>query len=130
MPSPEQLNVIVVDDDPAIVEGLTALLTATGHEVEGFTDPEYALERLRRGPRPDIALIDCIMPRLTGAELCDAMRASDVAVPVILMTALADPSFAVHPERGSVLQKPFEVADLLAEVDGITRPRSARARGA
>jgi FixJ family two-component response regulator len=64
------------------------------------------------------------MPGLTGAELCAALAAEGMVVPVLLMTALADPSFAVHPEWASVLNKPFAEEDLLAEIEAQLRPRS------
>ena len=83
-----------------------------------------ALARLRRGPPPDLAIVDCIMPGLTGADVCAALTRDGVGVPVLLMTALADPSFAVHPEWASVLNKPILEEDLLAEIDAQLRPRS------
>jgi two-component system response regulator MprA len=124
-------SIVVVDDDPNIVEALDDLLGAEGFSVEGFVDPVAALARLRRGPVPDLLLCDCIMPRLTGPELCDALHAAGVDVAVVLMTALADPSFCVDTARMSVLNKPFQRDDLLAEIDASLRPASgARARGA
>ena len=100
------------------------LLSAEGYSVECYTYAFEALARLRRGPAPDLALVDCIMPGLTGGELCEALLESGVEVPVVLMTALADPSFAVHPERASVLNKPFMIDDLLAEIDDRLKPGS------
>ncbi len=105
----------------ALLEGM---LTAVGYTVEAFTDPAAALARLRRSPTPDLAIVDCVMPGLTGAELCAALAADGVGVPVVLMTALADPSFAVHLERASVLNKPILEEDLLAEIEAQLRPRS------
>jgi DNA-binding response OmpR family regulator len=117
--------IVVVDDDPNLVEVLEDLLASEGYAVEGFTDPTAALARLRRSPAPDLALIDCIMPVLTGGELCEALADAGVEVPVLMMTALADPSFAVHPEAASVLNKPFLLEDLVAEIEAQLRPRSA-----
>lgn len=110
-------TVCVVDDDQTMVETLTALLVAEGYAVEGFTDPAAALTRLSEESPPDLALIDCIMPVLTGSELREALVERGVEVPVVLMTGLADPSFCVHPEHGSVLGKPFLVEDLIAEIE-------------
>jgi two-component system response regulator MprA len=131
LPRPAQ-TVVVVDDDPGIVESLSSLLGEHGFAVEGFTDPATALDRLRRGPAPDLVLSDCLMPALTGAELMDALTAAGVDAPVVLMTALPDPGFCVDTAKVSVLNKPFQLEDLLAEIDAITRPmsgpRSARLR--
>jgi two-component system response regulator PrrA len=117
-------NVVIVDDDPHLLETLEVLLAAEGYAVECYSDPFEALARLRQGRAPDLVLIDCIMPGLTGGELCEALVESGIEVPVVLMTALADPSFAVHPERASVLNKPFMIDDLLMEIEDRIKPRS------
>jgi two-component system response regulator MprA len=117
-------NVVVIDDDPEIVASLSALLADHGYAVEGYTDPRLALDRLRAGPSPDLVLSDCLMPRLTGAELADALTAAGVQTPLVFMTALADPEFAVDTGRTRVLNKPFHIEDLLAEIDAATRPLS------
>ena len=117
-------TVVVVDDDPSFLETLEGLLAAAGLAAEGFTDPVEALDRLRRGPPPDLIFLDCIMPRITGVELLEALVAAGVKAPVVMMTALSDPSFCVHLEQVSVLNKPFQLDDLLAEIDAILRPSS------
>jgi len=117
-------SIVVIDDDPNIVEALEDLLGGEGFAVEGFVDPVLALARLCRGPAPDLVLCDCIMPRLTGPELCDALRAAGVEAPVVLMTALADPSFCVDTASVSILSKPFQLDDLLAEIEASLRPAS------
>src|SRR5271165_4767607 len=119
-------TIVVVDDDPSLVEVLEDLLASEGYSVEGFTDPTVALERLRNGPPPDLAIIDCIMPQLTGTELRAALADAGVEVPVLLMTALSDPSFCVHPGDGDVLNKPFLLEDLLVEMEQRLHPRSGR----
>jgi DNA-binding response OmpR family regulator len=127
LPSPAA-TIVVVDDDPSLVETLHDLLTVEGYRVEGFTDPFEALARLRLGPLPDLAIFDCIMPGLTGAELCPALTEAGVEVPVLLMTALADPSFCVHREDVTVLNKPFLIEDLLVEMETRLRPSSSARR--
>lgn len=117
-------TVVIVDDDEGIVDGLSSLLRESGFAVEGFTDPTAALARLRRGPPPSVVLSDCLMPELTGAELVDALAASGVGAPVVLMTGLADPGFCVDTARVSVLNKPFHLDDLLAEIEAVTRTKS------
>jgi two-component system response regulator MprA len=123
-PSPAAVAVVVVDDDPSLVETLETKLVAEGYRVEGFTDPAEALERLRAGAPPDLVIADCIMPGLTGTELRDALAAAGVEVPVLLMTALSDPGFCVHLGDAVVLNKPFSIDDLLLEMEAHLRPRS------
>src|SRR5262249_21729753 len=119
-PSPAAAVVVVVDDDPSLVETLGTMLAAEGYRVEGFTDPD----RLQAGAPPDLAIADCIMPGLTGAELRDALAKAGVEVPVLLMTALSDPGFCVHLGDAVVLNKPFSIDDLLLEMEAHLRPRS------
>lgn len=126
-PSPRPVPlplVVVVDDDPPLVAMLVELLEARGFAVEGFTDPREALTRLRGAPAPDFVLSDCLMPGLTGAELLDALAEAGVDAPVVLMTGLADPGFCVDVARVSVLNKPFQIEDLIAEIDASRRPAS------
>jgi DNA-binding response OmpR family regulator len=122
LPAPAA-TIVVVDDDPSLVEVLEDLLGTEGYSVEGFTDPTLALHRLRHAPLPDLAIVDCIMPQLTGTELRAALADAGVEVPVLLMTALSDPSFCVHPGE-SVLNKPFLLEDLVLEMEARLRPRS------
>jgi two-component system response regulator MprA len=122
-PSPAAV-VVVVDDDPSLVETLERLLCAEGYRVEGFTDPTAALDRLRAQAPPDLVIADCIMPGITGVELRDALSDAGVEVPVLLMTALSDPGFCVHLGDAVVLSKPFLIDDLLLEMEAHLRPRS------
>ena len=117
-------SVVLVDDDPGIVDSLSELLRAHGFAVEGFTDPTAALARLRGGPTPTVVLSDCLMPELSGAELAEALRVAGIDAPVVLMTGLADPGFCVDTARLSVINKPFQIDDLLAELDALSRPAS------
>jgi DNA-binding response OmpR family regulator len=123
-------SIVLVDDDPSLVETLEDLLSAEGYRVEGFSDPAAALARLRRGDRPDLLILDCIMPGLTGTELLAALKESGIEIPALLMTALADPSFCVHPGDAEVIHKPFVLEDLLLEMEALLRPRSGAARAA
>jgi two-component system response regulator MprA len=127
-PASPLATVVVVDDDPCFVELLERLLDAAGLAAEGFTDPLVALDRLRRGPPPDLILLDCIMPGMTGVELLEALVDAGVTTPVVMMTALSDPSFCVHLEQVSVLNKPFQLDDLLAEIDARIGPASGARR--
>jgi CheY-like chemotaxis protein len=113
---PSTPSLVIVDDDPSVVEVLEAVLRKEGYAVEGYTDPRTALERLQSGPEPGVILMDCVMPRLTGGELLEAVRKAGIGAPVVMMTALSDPGFCVNPGHATVLNKPFLIEDLLAEI--------------
>jgi two-component system response regulator MprA len=129
-PQSRSHSIVLVDDDPALVETLEDLLSTEGYRVEGFTDPAEALARLRRGDLPDLIILDCLMPGLTGTEMLAALRESGIDVPALLMTALADPSFCVNPGDAEVIHKPFVLEDLLLEMEARLRPRSGAPRAA
>jgi DNA-binding response OmpR family regulator len=109
-------SLVIVDDDPHMVATLEAILREEGYAVEGFTDPSTALDRLREGPAPGVIVMDCVMPRLNGGEMLEALREAGVESPVVMVTALSDPGFCIPPGRASVLNKPFAIDDLLAEI--------------
>jgi len=118
-------EVLIVDDDPLIVEVLEEVLREEGFRARGMTDPVAALDRLRHcapSERPDLILLDCVMPSLSGGEFLDALRASEIETPVVLLTALSDPSFCVPPGAAHVINKPFNLEELVEEVNASARP--------
>jgi two-component system response regulator MprA len=107
--------VFVVDDDASLVESITDVLTDEGYRVEGFTDPEEALARLRAGGRPAALMLDLLMPGMSGDEFLAALAADGVDVPVLLLSGLTEPGAAAGAVA-AVLPKPFDLDRLLAEL--------------
>lgn len=113
-------TLLVVDDEPHIRDILEFFLREAGYEVVSTGDPEEALACARRG-EPDLVLLDVLMPRLDGFDLCQMLRAhaATAAVPVVFLTALGD---EVSRERARVsggaryLQKPFTREEVLEAV--------------
>lgn len=113
-------TVYVVDDDPPTVEVLKEALSRHGHHAVGFTDPVEALESLREGPAPDAIVLDCIMPSMTGGDFLERLTELRIDSPVVLVTALSDPYFMFDPRdprAPTVINKPFDLGHLLAEID-------------
>jgi len=79
-------EILVVDDEPAIREGLRALLESEGYAVRTAGDGEEAL-RLYRDRRPDLLLLDVMMPRLNGYAVCAEVRRHDPDIPILFLTA-------------------------------------------
>jgi DNA-binding response OmpR family regulator len=122
-------SIVVVDDDADIV-GLVALkLTAQGHVVRTAGDGEAGL-RAVRAEHPDLLILDWMMPRLDGLEVCIEVRKdpSFAAMPVMFLTAKAQEGAMVQAaEAGGndYITKPFSPQVLLTRVDELLE----RARG-
>jgi len=114
-------TVLVVDDDPDILDALSEILEAEGYEVTRARNGQEALERLEPMP-PKLILLDLMMPVMDGWEFARRMRqkGSPVSeVPIIVLSADRNVGARAR-EIGAVghLAKPFELADLLGLVRG------------
>ncbi len=118
-------KVLAVDDDPVIQRLLQVNLEMEGYEVELAGDGEEALERVRSF-RPDIVLLDIMMPKKDGWEVCAAIKSDPELgrTPVVFLSARAQDS---DLERGTGLgadayiTKPFDPIDLLDLVAELTK---------
>ncbi len=118
-------RVLILDDDCGITSALEAVLTMEGYQVEVQPDGLAGLRRLQTPPSPDVVLLDLAMPRLSGAEVIEAMardpRLRDL--PVVVMTAAAKPDLPPHPSASrAVLRKPFQLGALLEVLTSLTGP--------
>ena len=120
----QRRRVLVVDDDSTIVETLYEVLSDEGYEVDGYTDPERALARLRDGARPDVILLDCVMPGLSGEQFVRELRASHIATPIVLFTAARDARHLLDDNIVGYIEKPFDLDELLDQLAG-TPPSAA-----
>jgi two-component system, chemotaxis family, chemotaxis protein CheY len=116
--------VLVVDDDFDIREALSDVLASEGYSVVTAADGEEALDRLRGGIRPDVMLLDLMMPRVSGVEVIDALRKDESLrqIPVVVCSAnrgYGPDDLGVH----DVLRKPVSVEELLDAVARAIRPR-------
>lgn len=119
-------HILVAEDDPAIRTGVSDLLSLEGYAVETASDGAEALEKYR-AHRPDLVLLDVMMPKMSGYDVCREIRRSDPATPVLMLTAKgAEVDRVVGLELGAddYIVKPFGMAELIARV------RSALRRGA
>ena len=110
-------TVLIVDDDPAILEILTAYLRAEGHTVEAEDDGLAALPRLGRA---DVAIIDWMLPGMTGVELTSHARREYPQLPVLLLTAkgeVEDRLEGLNAGADDYVVKPFSPRELAGRVD-------------
>jgi two-component system OmpR family response regulator len=115
-------KILVVDDDDQIRELATAFLKGAGYDVLEAVDGLDALEMLKT-TRPDLAILDVMMPNLDGWELCRQLREA-YDFPILMLTAMGDTSYKVKGfELGSddYLVKPFEPLELLARVKALLK---------
>ena len=123
-------RIFVAEDDPAILELLTARLEIAGHRVTGARDGATALQMILANP-PALAVLDVNMPRLDGFSVLRALRGHGACVrmPVLMLTArksAADVKMARDYGADDYLAKPFEDRQLLARVERLLRSRGAR----
>lgn len=117
------VRVLVVDDDPNIRELIRIKLTAAGHHVTTAADGEEGLA-IALDERPQLVVLDVMMPKMTGLEVCRCLRADTtmVDVPIVLITAKADEADVQKGfEMGAdeYITKPFSPRDLLARLENV-----------
>ena len=121
-------RILLVEDDPSIREVTALGLTAAGFGVTTARDGAEGLERWR-AVRPDLVLLDVMLPRLDGLEVLRAIR-REATTPVVMLTARADTiDVVVGLESGAddYVRKPFEMPELVARVRAALRRHQAAA---
>ncbi len=112
-------KLLVVDDDETLRELVTFALTREGYEVLTARDAIAGLELLKTGARPDLALLDVMMPHMSGLEMLARLRVEHPDLPVIMMTAMSTPETAIRALREHAcdfLAKPFDIDELVSSV--------------
>ncbi|MFJ1703618.1 response regulator transcription factor [Kitasatospora sp. NPDC088346] len=125
-------RVLVVDDEPALRDALESSLAFEGYEVATATDGYEALEAVER-QRPDLVLLDIMMPRMDGLTTVRRMRSRGDAVPVLMLTArdaVGDRVTGLDVGADDYLAKPFELDELLARVRALLRRNALAAEAA
>jgi len=114
---------MVVDDEPAMREALELALRLDGFDVELAGDGREAIRRLPV-VRPDVVLLDVLMPGLDGIEVCRRMRDTGDRTPVLMLTArdeVGDRVAGLEAGADDYLAKPFALPELLARVRALLR---------
>src|SRR3954465_15671381 len=114
-------RILVIEDEPANIQTLSTLLKERGYNVNIATNGRQGLEVLER-IRPDLILLDIMMPEMDGFETCRRIKASTAwrEIPIIFLTAKTDTADIVRGfELGAVdyVAKPFNAHELLARVN-------------
>jgi len=113
-------KILVVDDDKGATDLLEAILLATGHQAVVINDSSKAMETAAQ-EKPNLILLDLMMPEPTGFQLCRMLRQNPDfrAVPIVIITALDNTDsrvVAIGAGANGFLRKPFHVSDLTDKI--------------
>jgi DNA-binding response OmpR family regulator len=123
-------RILVIEDDPSILRGLDLNLSMEGYKLRTAMDGEEGL-RIARTERPDLLIVDVMLPRLGGLELIRELRKEDPDMPILILSAKgqeADKVAGLALGADDYVVKPFGLKELLARIGAALRRR--RARGA
>jgi len=125
------MNVLVVEDEPAVQDLIAVNLEHAGHRVLRAGDAEAAL-RIVKGELPDVLVIDWMLPGMSGVALAKTLRGDDRSrhVPIILLTARGDEADKVaglDAGADDYLTKPFSPRELVARIRAVLRRRAPEA---
>jgi DNA-binding response OmpR family regulator len=124
MPSgADRKRVLIVEDEPDIVRGLTDALAFEGFDVESTGLGREGVRLMRERPA-DCVILDLMLPDINGYQVCEEIRAADSLVPIIILTARGQESDKIRGlEAGAddYMTKPFSVGELLARIGAIFR---------
>jgi DNA-binding response OmpR family regulator len=116
-------RVLIVEDDPAILRGLKDNLLAESYEVLTAADGEAGYRQIRE-QKPDLVILDLMLPRMSGYEVCRKVRAEGNMTPILMLTARGeegDRVLGLDLGADDYVTKPFSVRELLARVRAIVR---------
>lgn len=116
-------RILIIEDDRAILRGLKDNLEYESYEVLTATDGEQGYERIQRH-RPHLIILDLMIPKMSGYELCRKIRSEGITTPILMLTARSEEVDRVHGlDLGAddYVTKPFSVPELLARIRAILR---------
>jgi two-component system, OmpR family, response regulator MprA len=120
---PHGVRILVVDDEPAVLDAVDRALRLEGYETELAADGQQALDALADGA-PDALVLDLLMPRVDGLEVCRRLRAAGDRTPVLVLTArdaVPDRVRGLDAGADDYLVKPFALEELLARLRALLR---------
>ena len=119
-------RILLVDDEPLIVKGLKFALESDGYETDSAGDGEQALEKIQNG-NFDLILLDVMLPKMSGIEVCQAVREKS-DVPIIMLTAKGedmDKILGLEYGADDYMTKPFNILEVKARIKTILRSAGA-----
>lgn len=116
-------DILIIEDEPAMQLGLKDNLEMESYHVDLANDGEIGLHKIKNN-RYDLVLLDVMLPKLSGFDVCKAVRTAGIATPIILLTARGeeiDKVLGLELGADDYITKPFGVRELLARVKALLR---------
>lgn len=116
-------RILVVEDDQRLCQFLASELQLEGYEVMTADDGMSALEKVRESS-PDLIILDWMLPRISGLDICLRLRKTGIKTPIILLTAkdeIPDRVLGLNSGADDYLTKPFSIEELLARINAHLR---------
>ena len=121
-------KILIIEDDPSILRGLQLNLGMEGYLVRSASDGETGLA-MAQSEKPDLVVVDVMLPRLGGLEVVREIRRQDPDLPVLILSAKGQESDKVaglHLGADDYMVKPFGLKELIARIDALLRRRRSR----
>ncbi len=118
-------RILIVEDEPAMLRGLKDNFLAHGHEVIIATDGQTGMDRALSAD-PDLIVLDIMLPKVNGYEICRAVREHGLDMPILMLTAKGqeeDVVLGLNLGADDCVTKPFRIRELLARVHALLRRR-------
>ncbi len=116
-------TVLIVEDDPTLLRGLKDNFETQGYQVRTASDGQKGLEALLHDP-PDLVLLDLMLPKVNGYEICRRARSAQLDLPIIMLTAKGQEDDIIRGlDLGAddYVTKPFSIRELIARVKAFLR---------
>src|SRR5579863_8952830 len=117
------LRILLIEDEPGLVLTVSDLLSTEGYEVESAADGETGLSKAMAG-KFDLVILDIMLPRKTGFDVCRELRQKGIDVAILMLTAktqVVDRVVGLKLGADDYLTKPFDPAELLARLEALLR---------
>jgi DNA-binding response OmpR family regulator len=121
-------RILIIEDEPALMRGLKDTFAAKGFDVltaqDGATGLDLALEK-----NPDLILLDIMLPRVNGYEICRTVRERGIETPILMLTAKGqeeDIILGLNLGADDYIAKPFRIGELVARVNAFLRRTKAK----
>ena len=128
-PAGSRTRILIVEDEPAMVQGLRDNFEYEGYEVISAGDGVVGLERAL-ADNPDLVVLDVMMPRMSGLDVCKQLKTQRPSIPIIMLTARGqeiDKVVGLELGADDYVTKPFSIRELMARVKAVLRRVSPQA---